>query len=123
MSCCAAALWFGAQCLADIVLGSAYTAVPSVLRAMSFFIPVQACNDVLAGQILIPFGHARAQTLVKAAAAVLSLPAAALLGYFWGLAGGACLPPLLQGCVLLGLVWSVLRHCPEIFSSGGKSDA
>jgi hypothetical protein len=87
---------------------------------MSFFIPVQSCNDVLAGQILIPFGQERIQTLVKAAVATLCPPAAALLGHFYGLAGGACLPLLLQGCVLLGLIWSVLRHCPEIFSFDGK---
>ncbi|MDR2744153.1 MAG: lipopolysaccharide biosynthesis protein [Desulfovibrio sp.] len=121
MTCGASALWFAAPWLADVVLGSAYTAVPPVLRAMSFFIPVQACNDVLAGQILSPLGHARTQTLVKAAVAILSLPATALLGYFYGLAGGACLPPLLQGCVLLGLIWSVLRYCPGIFSPGGSS--
>ncbi|MDR1659969.1 MAG: oligosaccharide flippase family protein [Desulfovibrio sp.] len=120
MTCCAAALWLAAPWLADFVLGSAYTDVPPVLRVMSFFIPVQACNDVLAGQILIPFGHERVQTLVKAAVAILSLPAAALLGRFYGLAGGAFLPLLLQGCILLGLVWSVLRYCPEILSPGGK---
>ncbi|MDR2056223.1 MAG: oligosaccharide flippase family protein [Desulfovibrio sp.] len=120
MTCGAAALWFAAPWLADVVLGSAYTAVAPVLRAMSFFIPVQACNDVLVGQILIPFGHERAQTLVKAAVAILSPPAAAMLGHFYGLAGGAYLPLLLQGCILLGLVWSVLRHCPEVFFSDGK---
>lgn len=121
MACGAAVLWFGAPWLADVVLGSAYADILPVLRIMSFFIPVLACNDVLAGQILIPSGHEKAQTLVKAAAAILSLPAAALLGHFYRLAGGACLPLLLQSCILLGLTWSVLRHCPEFFSLGGKS--
>jgi PST family polysaccharide transporter len=115
MACGASAIWLIAPRLVDFVLGGAYTDVTTSLRVMSLLIPLQACNDVLAGQILIPLGRDMAQTLIKATTALLGLPAAALLGHFYGLAGGACLPLLLQGVILLGLGWSVRRACPEFF--------
>ena len=112
--CGAAALWFIAPWLINTVLGNAYADMTPVLRALCLFIPLQACNIVLERQILVPFGQEKARTIVQATVAIFSLPVAALLGNFWGLAGGACLPVLLEGCMMLGFVPFVLRCCPEI---------
>ncbi|MDR1777378.1 MAG: oligosaccharide flippase family protein [Desulfovibrio sp.] len=113
-------LWLLAPWLIDVVLGAAYSEIIPVLRIMCFFIPLQTCNDVLAGQVLTPLGGERFQTLVKAAVALVSLPAAAALGAWHGINGGACLPILLQGGMLLGLVLSTARICPELFVPGGE---
>jgi PST family polysaccharide transporter len=111
----AAVLWYIAPWLVDAVLGGSYAEMTPVLRTLCFFIPLQACNIVLAWQILVPLGKERTQVRVQAAVAVFSLPAAVLLGHFWGLAGGACLPVLLEGGIMLGFIPLVLRCRPEIF--------
>lgn len=117
MLCATALVWLFAPLLIRIALGPAYSGTVPVLRVMAFLVPILACNFVLGTQTLVSFGQEKALTITQAVAGALSLPAAAFLGHYWGLTGGACLPLLVEGGIFLGLAWSVLRLCPSAFFS------
>ena len=117
MLCATALVWLSAPLLVRIALGPTYSGTVPVLRVMAFLVPILACNFVLGTQTLVSFGQEKALTITQAVAGALSLPAAAFLGHFWGLTGGACLPLLVEGGIFLGLAWSVLRLCPSAFFS------
>lgn len=117
MLCATALVWLFAPLLVRIALGPAYSGTVPVLRVMAFLVPILACNFVLGTQTLVSFGQEKALTITQAVAGALSLPAAAFLGHYWGLTGGACLPLLVEGGIFLGLAWSVLRLCPSAFFS------
>ena len=112
-----ALVWLFAPLLVRIALGPAYSGTVPVLRVMAFLVPILACNFVLGTQTLVSFGQEKALTITQAVAGALSLPAAAFLGHYWGLTGGACLPLLVEGGIFFGLAWSVLRLCPSAFFS------
>lgn len=117
MLCATALVWLFAPLLVRIALGPAYSGTVPVLRVMAFLVPILACNFVLGTQTLVSFGQEKALTITQAVAGALSLPAAAFLGHYWGLTGGACLPLLVEGGIFFGLAWSVLRLCPSAFFS------
>ena len=117
MLCATALVWLFAPLLVRIALGLAYSGTVPVLRVMAFLVPILACNFVLGTQTLVSFGQEKALTITQAVAGALSLPAAAFLGHYWGLTGGACLPLLVEGGIFFGLAWSVLRLCPSAFFS------
>ena len=117
MLCATALVWLFAPLLVRIALGPAYSGTVPVLRVMAFLVPILACNFELGTQTLVSFGQEKALTITQAVAGALSLPAAAFLGHYWGLTGGACLPLLVEGGIFFGLAWSVLRLCPSAFFS------
>jgi PST family polysaccharide transporter len=113
--CAGAAVFFAAPFVIRLALGEGYAEAVPILQLMSFFIPVLACNIVLGMQILVPIGREKALTVTQIVTAVASLPAAAVLGRFWGITGGACLPLLVEGCIFLALAVTVWRCRAAVF--------
>lgn len=122
MLCAAAAIWCAAPLLISLALGRGYAEAVPILRIMAFLSPILACNFVLGTQTLVSFHQEKPLALTLAAVGLLSLPAAAVLGHFWGLTGAACLPLLVEGGIFLGLSWSVLHFCPAAFFPPASKD-
>lgn len=99
--------------LIQIALGATYAQAVPVLRLMLLAVPFMACNNVLAQQILTPYGREKYQFLVLARVACAALPLAALLGFGLELAGGAILPACLEALISLGYISVIYRHCKE----------
>lgn len=110
MSLAALLAWFAAPWLIQIALGSDYEQAVPILRAMLFAAPVMACNQMLASQGLLPFRLEKIQALAQGAAAIASLPLAALLASHYGIAGCAWLPLIIEMIVCQLLCYGLWKN-------------
>lgn len=104
--------WLIAPWLILLGLGPDYAPAVVVLRATLLAAPLMACNNVLANQILIPFGFERSQLKIQAACALLALPLGAGFGAL-GMIWGASLPACLEGIMCAGFIAIILRRYPQ----------
>lgn len=119
-SLCALLLWTLAPFLTRMALGPEYEAAGRVLRLALLAAPLMALNNVLANQILAPFGLEKAQLAVQAVCALLGLPLAAALASLLGISGGALLPVCLEAALTAGFIYSILRLRPQALSVSAK---
>lgn len=121
--CCAAVLvWIFAPSLITLTLGQDYVPAITALRLLTPLIPLLACNMILGTQILVAFEQEKALARVQAIVALVSLGAAVLLAQYAGLAGAALLSPLVESLIMLGLVGSIVRYCPQALAFAPKKE-
>lgn len=99
--------------LIAIALGSDFAAAAPVLQLMLLAAPLMACNNVLAQQILVPYGEEKSQLKALILTVVAALPLTCALGHNFGLAGGAILPACLEFLICFGYVTAIWRKCKQ----------
>lgn len=104
--------WLLAPWLIVLALGHDYALAVPVFRILLWAAPLMACNNVLAFQILAPFGQEKAQLIVQTSCALISLPLAACLGFWAGITGGALLPLCCESLMLSAFIAVIWRNCP-----------
>ncbi|MDE5879001.1 MAG: lipopolysaccharide biosynthesis protein [Desulfovibrio sp.] len=114
----AALAWLLAPWLMRLALGPGYAGAVPVLRLMLPLVPLLGCDMVLGAQVLVPLGLEKQQNRVQWAAALLSLPLAALFAWQFGLTGGALLPVAAEALTFAGLWACVARSCPGALIPG-----
>lgn len=109
----AALVWLAAPVLIAIALGAKYRIAGETLRIAICAAPLLICNNILANQILVPFGQERRQAVMLGLCAAASAPIAAFLGCCWGITGGAILPVCLELLILTGFMLLIHQFCPQ----------
>lgn len=115
-----AVVWCLAPLLIAIALGTHYQLAGKVLRIAVCAAPVMICNNILANQILVPFGQERGQAFILVCCAFASAPLAAWLGARWGIIGGAAMPICVEALILAGFMLAIYCRCPEALFEKGK---
>lgn len=113
-------IWICAPWLVQLALGQGYEQASGVLRIVACLAPILGCNFVLGSQILVPFGREKALTAVQCAVALASAPLAVVLCLGGDVSLAALYSILVEGVLLLGLVWHVRRVCPAVFFVHGE---
>ena len=113
MSLCSCLLFVLAPYIISIALGPGYEAATDVFRIVIFAAPPMACEFILGTQTLTPRGLEKRQTRVQAVVACASLAMAVVLGGFFGLAGAAWLPPLIELALVAGYFRVIAKYCPD----------
>lgn len=113
MSLCSCLLFFLAPYIIRIALGPGYEAAIPVFRIVIFAAPPMACEFILGTQTLTPRGLEKKQIRVQAIVAFASLGMAVVLGGFFGLAGAAWLPPIIETALVAGYFRVILKYCPD----------
>lgn len=103
-----------APAILHLALGQASGDAVLILRLLAFVIPLLSLNQILGPQLLVPMGKEHIVTTAQICAAVVSIPTALTLTFFYGLPGAASLPLLAEGCIFVILCMGVYRHCPEL---------
>lgn len=102
-----------APAILQLALGQASEDAVLILRLLALVIPLLSLNQILGPQLLVPKGKEHVVTLAQICAAVVSIPTALTLTFFFGLPGAAALPLLAEGCIFIILCMGIYRHCPE----------
>lgn len=102
-----------APAILQLALGQAPEDAVLILRLLALVIPLLSLNQILGPQLLVPKGKEHVVTLAQICAAVVSIPTALTLTFFFGLPGAAALPLLAEGCIFIILCMGIYRHCPE----------
>lgn len=98
--------------LIRIGLGPSYPNAVTALRIILMAVPLAACNNVLANQILTVHHLESKQLFSQGICALLALPAGMALGLY-GLNWGASLPIWLEGGMLAGMLATIRIFCPQ----------
>lgn len=101
-----------APAILRLALGQASGDAVLILRLLALVIPLLSLNQILGPHLLVPAGKEHVVIMAQICAAVVSIPTALTLTFFYGLPGAAALPLLAEGCIFLILCMGIHRHCP-----------
>lgn len=107
------AIWPMASFLVGIALGPDYSMWGQIFQTMLLATPFAAANHVLGLQALISFGQEKAQSAISGWATIASVPLAASLSSFYGIAGAAFLPLAVEGGIFASFIAAIIKFCPE----------
>lgn len=98
-------VWLLAPFLIRVALGQAYANAAEIMRIMLLAVPFATAGQVLGTQVLVPMGEDKRLAWIRVWVTIASIPAAAIIGYLYGLWGGAFVPLLVEAT----LCFSFLR--------------
>jgi PST family polysaccharide transporter len=92
------------------VFGAGYRDSVAVVRVMAAIVPLMVVNAALSTQWMIPHGLDRSLRTVVLSAALLNVLLVLVLTPRFGALGMAWIAVAVEGCIVLGLLWTLKRR-------------